>query len=85
MDNGGEAMGKILIGRIRAYKFLLSPWVGQHCRFQPTCSTYMIDAITRFGALKGAWLGARRLSRCHPWSAGGLDPVPELKTKNQDG
>ena len=85
MDNGGEAMGKILIGFIRAYKFLLSPWVGQHCRFQPTCSTYTIDAISRYGALKGSWLGLRRLSRCHPWSAGGVDPVPELKTKNQDG
>lgn len=85
MDKTGEAMGKILIGLIQAYKFFLSPWVGQHCRFQPTCSTYTIEAILRFGALKGAWLGMRRLSRCHPWSVGGSDPVPELKTKNQDG
>jgi len=85
LENGGEAVGKILIGLIQAYKFFLSPWVGQHCRFQPTCSTYTMDAISRYGALKGSWLGLRRLSRCHPWSAGGVDPVPELKTKNQDG
>jgi len=70
---------KILIGLVRAYQLLVSPLLGANCRFQPTCSRYMIDAIERFGALKGLGLGLRRLSRCHPWHEGGLDPVPELK------
>lgn len=83
--NSDSAMAKILISLVRAYRLLLSPFVGMHCRFQPTCSQYMIDAIERFGAIRGVWLGLRRLSRCHPWHEGGVDPVPELKTKNHNG
>ena len=80
MVNGGNAMAKnILIGLVRAYQLLVSPLLGAHCRFQPTCSRYMIGAIERFGAVKGTWLGLRRLSRCHPWHKGGLDPLPEKK------
>jgi hypothetical protein len=78
-------MAKILIGLVQGYRFLLSPFVGMHCRFQPTCSQYMIEAITRFGAVKGLYLGLRRLSRCHPWHEGGFDPVPDLKAKNHNG
>jgi hypothetical protein len=78
-------MAKILIGLIRAYQIILSPWVGMHCRFQPSCSHYMHDAILRFGVIKGVWLGLRRLSRCHPWHEGGLDPVPELTIKKDNG
>mgnify|MGYP000397284694 FL=1 len=78
-------MAKILIGFVRAYQLLLSPLIGMHCRFQPTCSHYMVDAIKRFGAVRGTWLGLRRISRCHPYAKGGLDPVPELKTKNHNG
>lgn len=79
MENGGSTMEKILIGFIRGYQLLVSPLIGTHCRFQPTCSSYMIEAIDRFGVIRGTWLGIRRLSRCHPWHTGGLDPVPEFK------
>lgn len=78
-------MGKILIGLVRAYRLLISPLFGASCRFHPTCSRYMMDAIERFGALKGIWLGLRRISRCHPWHEGGLDPVPELKKHTHNG
>lgn len=70
-------MRKILILFIRLYQYLLSPFVGQHCRFHPTCSQYAITAIDRFGAFHGGWLAVRRIARCHPWQDGGLDPVPD--------
>lgn len=69
-------MRRILIGIIRAYQYLLSPWWGSQCRFTPTCSHYAVEALERHGALGGSWLAARRILRCHPWSAGGYDPVP---------
>lgn len=72
-------LGKVMILLVRAYRLFLSPWIGQQCRFHPTCSTYAIEAIQRHGAVRGAWLAARRLSRCHPWHEGGIDPVPERK------
>ena len=61
---------------VRAYQFVLSPLLGPTCRFAPSCSEYFIDATRRHGALRGSWLGARRLLRCHPLHPGGLDPVP---------
>ena len=61
----------------RGYQFLISPMLGGHCRFYPSCSCYASPAIERYGVLRGGWLSLRRLSRCHPWSPGGLDPVPE--------
>lgn len=69
-------MRRVLIGIIRAYQYLLSPWWGSQCRFTPTCSHYAVEALERHGALSGSWLAARRILRCHPWSAGGYDPVP---------
>ncbi len=69
-------MKTLLLALLRIYQYLLSPWVGQHCRFHPSCSEYAREAIETHGALKGAWLAARRLSRCQPWNAGGFDPVP---------
>lgn len=78
-------MAKILIGFIRGYQLIISPLLGSNCRFQPTCSAYMLEAIQRFGPLRGVWLGLRRLSHCHPWHAGGCDPVPELKIKKRNG
>ena len=69
-------MKEILIAAIRGYRYLLSPWWGSHCRFTPTCSVYASEAIDQYGALKGTWLAARRIACCHPWHAGGYDPVP---------
>jgi len=69
-------MRRVLIAIVRAYQYLLSPWWGSQCRFTPTCSHYAIEALERHGALAGAWLAMRRILRCHPWSAGGYDPVP---------
>ncbi|MFU8898784.1 hypothetical protein LY56_02667 [Roseinatronobacter thiooxidans] len=61
---------------VRFYRIVFSPWVGHACRFQPTCSAYAMDALERHGALKGSWLAARRIGRCHPWGSSGYDPVP---------
>lgn len=85
MVNGDSAMAKILIILIRGYQLIISPLLGANCRFHPTCSQYMIEAVTRFGVVRGFWLGLRRLSHCHPWHEGGLDPVPQLKTKKHNG
>ncbi|MDG1931840.1 MAG: membrane protein insertion efficiency factor YidD [Luminiphilus sp.] len=65
---------------IRGYQLTLSPWLGRSCRFTPTCSQYGIDALQAHGAVTGVWLTARRLLRCHPWCAGGYDPVPPQKS-----
>ena len=69
-------LAKPLIGIVRLYRAALSPWLGMNCRFQPTCSSYAIEALQRYGALKGSWLALRRIGRCHPWGGSGYDPVP---------
>lgn len=61
---------------IRAYRLFLSPWLGNGCRFQPTCSAYALEALARHGGLKGGYLTVHRLCRCHPWGSQGYDPVP---------
>jgi putative membrane protein insertion efficiency factor len=71
-------MKVLLIGLIQSYRVLISPLLPPSCRFQPTCSQYAIEAIARFGALKGSWLATRRICRCHPFNPGGYDPVPPL-------
>lgn len=76
-------MRAILIALIRAYQLLLSPLLGNHCRFYPSCSQYAREALERHGVLRGGWLAIRRLSRCHPWHPGGLDPVPEPSPKDR--
>lgn len=76
-------MRRVAIAAIRVYQRTLSPDHGPLkreglpvCRFSPTCSAYMIEAIDRYGVVRGVWLGARRVTRCHPWHPGGHDPVP---------
>ena len=66
----------VLIGAVRAYRFFLSPWLGSACRFEPTCSSYALEALDRHGAAAGLALTVGRVARCHPWCAGGFDPVP---------
>ncbi|HLQ26744.1 MAG TPA: membrane protein insertion efficiency factor YidD [Acidiferrobacterales bacterium] len=73
-------MQKALILLLRGYRYWLSPWLGQHCRFYPSCSCYALDAIAAHGARKGMVLTCARLLRCHPWCAGGYDPVPGTAT-----
>ncbi|MDR7096558.1 membrane protein insertion efficiency factor YidD [Hydrogenophaga laconesensis] len=65
-----------LLGLVKGYRLLLSPWLGSGCRFEPSCSLYSIGALERHGALGGSYLTLRRLVRCHPWCDGGHDPVP---------
>ena len=69
-------MRTLLIWLLRGYRFAISPLYGQVCRYHPSCSAYALEAVTRHGALRGGWLSIRRLGRCHPWAAGGYDPVP---------
>ncbi len=71
-------MRRVLIALVRGYQLLFSAWVGGQCRFTPTCSQYTIDALRRHGAARGTYLGALRIARCHPWCAGGEDPVPNV-------
>ena len=66
-----------LLALVRLYRLLLKPWLGNACRFEPTCSAYALDALSRHGAAAGSYLAARRILRCHPWCDGGCDPVPE--------
>ncbi len=67
---------RIAIAMIKGYRYFLSPFFGQHCRFHPTCSAYAIEAIEQDGAVRGLWLAIRRVGRCHPLTEGGFDPVP---------
>ncbi|HEX3900556.1 MAG TPA: membrane protein insertion efficiency factor YidD [Mycobacteriales bacterium] len=73
-------MKAVLLVVLRAYKRWVSPLFAPHCRFHPSCSDYAMAAVSEFGAVRGAWLAARRLARCHPFHAGGYDPVPERMT-----
>jgi putative membrane protein insertion efficiency factor len=67
----------MLMGLVRGYRLLLSPWLGSACRFEPTCSVYALGALEKHGAAAGSYLTLRRLARCHPWCDGGHDPVPQ--------
>jgi putative membrane protein insertion efficiency factor len=73
---GGIPVSRLLSVLVRGYRYALSPLLGMHCRFHPSCSTYALEALERHGAARGAWLALGRLARCHPWHPGGHDPVP---------
>ena len=76
MGNNFPPATQTAIGLIRTYQKLLSPLLGQHCRFYPSCSQYTLEAIQEWGLVKGVWLGTKRICRCHPLNEGGIDPVP---------
>ena len=69
-------MKKLLLALISFYRYAISPMLGQRCRFFPSCSEYAVEAIERYGTIRGVRLGLARLFRCHPWNPGGFDPVP---------
>jgi putative membrane protein insertion efficiency factor len=71
----------ILLGLVRGYRYLISPMLGNNCRFFPSCSEYAETAIREHGAARGGWMATKRLCRCHPWHPGGLDPVPAAPCK----
>ena len=70
---------RLLMALVQGYRYVLKPWLGNVCRFEPTCSAYGLQALERHGAAAGAWLTAGRILRCHPWCAGGHDPVPAAR------
>ena len=69
-------MKLLLMALIQVYRYTLSPVLGRQCRFEPSCSTYALEALQVHGAARGSWLATRRVCRCHPWHPGGYDPVP---------
>ncbi|TWX49141.1 membrane protein insertion efficiency factor YidD [Colwellia hornerae] len=79
MAKDNSAAQQLAIAIVKAYQRWLSPLLGNNCRFHPTCSFYAVEAINRFGVIKGCWLAAKRILKCHPLNAGGLDPVPPSK------
>ena len=72
----GIIVSRLLASLVRGYRYAVSPFLGMHCRFYPSCSEYALEALERHGAARGGWLVLRRLARCHPWHPGGHDPVP---------
>ena len=70
------SMKYILVGLVRFYQGAISPFLPNACRYTPTCSQYMIEAVQKYGAVRGGWLGLKRIGRCHPWGTHGHDPVP---------
>ena len=73
-----------LIQLVRLYRLAISPWLGANCRFDPTCSSYAIEALQVHGIFKGTWLAIRRIGRCHPWGGSGYDPVPKNEKDNDE-
>ena len=70
-------LAHVLSWLVKGYRLILSPWLGNSCRFDPTCSVYALEALRRHGGIKGGWMAARRVGRCHPWGGAGVDDVPD--------
>ncbi|MBP7712666.1 MAG: membrane protein insertion efficiency factor YidD [Gammaproteobacteria bacterium] len=83
LDPPRDALQPVLRALIRGYQRFLSPFFGSQCRFYPTCSAYALEAIETHGSARGVLMGLRRISRCHPWHAGGVDPVPPRSPPRQ--
>ena len=79
-----KLLKKIFILPIRFYQLAISPMLGPKCRFQPTCSHYMVEAIMEWGVIRGIWMGLKRISKCHPWGPHGHDPVPKKPAKKTE-
>ncbi|GHE96286.1 membrane protein insertion efficiency factor YidD [Thalassotalea profundi] len=79
MAKNKSALQTLAIAIIKSYQRFISPLLGNNCRFNPTCSFYAIEAINRFGVIKGTWLAGKRILKCHPLNEGGDDPVPPIK------
>lgn len=77
-------MKSLLVVLVRGYQLMISPYFPPSCRYTPTCSQYAIEALEHHGAVKGSWLAAKRIGRCHPWSDGGHDPVPGTENLKKD-
>lgn len=75
---------RLVLILIKGYSYLISPFLGNSCRYHPSCSAYTLEAVERFGALRGLWLGIKRILRCHPFHEGGYDPVPDKGGKGKD-
>jgi uncharacterized protein len=76
MKSAKEILSLPFIGLIKIYQLIISPWMGPSCRYTPTCSQYGIEALKKYGPIKGSWLTLKRIARCHPWGGHGHDPVP---------
>lgn len=81
MAGNNYMLKKIFILPIRLYQVSISPLLGTHCRHVPSCSQYTVEAILEWGVIKGIWLGAKRIARCHPWGTHGYDPVPKRQDR----
>jgi len=85
MSRIGQFPRRVLIGLVTLYRLLISPVLAPSCRYWPSCSEFAVDALRMHGAVRGGWLTARRICRCHPWSAGGIDPVPPTASPIRQG
>ena len=86
-DTRPSLPARVLAAPLRAlvwvYRHAVSPLIGANCRYQPTCSAYAEEALSRYGAFRGGWIAVRRLARCHPWGGSGYDPVPDQTTSSE--
>ena len=80
----GRLLAWPLLVLVTIYRYTISPFLGDNCRYQPSCSQYTIEALRKHGAFRGSWLAARRIARCHPWGGSGYDPVPDANKESDE-